>query len=487
MPANQQRLQRSAADGAVSWWRRRKLSKREWTIAASAASALSVFILILSPISVSRTFVNTNANTDRDTNVDTSSGTGSEWVPFTPLSKAQENSAFCLDGSVPGYHMRRGFGSGSDSWLLHVEGGGWCSTISSCSARRRTKLGSSSYMDREVQFAGILSHNPLQNPDFFNWNKVKIRYCDGSSFASHPDSEFKNGSKIFFRGQLIWDTLMDELLSIGMSKSREAFLTGCSAGGLATLIHCDDFRDLLPKNAIVKCLADAERKLSRLPVDSFMKDLAGNRTLESFYHDVVHLQGVAKSLNHDCVTRSEPSKCFFPREFIGSIKTPVFLVQPAYDFWQIANILVPDVSDPHDSWLRCKLNIFNCDSSQLEVLHANVHRAMAGRKRKGGRPAMRPEIVSTPPQQFSVGVAGLGRTPMGGNDLGESRGSPNINSIEQLLQSAHQMMAEKVPAEEIALEMQMRLQNLHQSLEEAKCGSGNVCKFLFCSLPDMGG
>lgn len=37
----------------------------------------------------------------------------------------------------------------------------------------------------------------------------------------------------------------------------QALLSGCSAGGLATLIHCDDFRKLLPKDATVKCLADA--------------------------------------------------------------------------------------------------------------------------------------------------------------------------------------------------------------------------------------
>ncbi|THG23762.1 hypothetical protein TEA_003792 [Camellia sinensis var. sinensis] len=50
--------------------------------------------------------------------------------------------------------------------------------------------------------------------DFFNWNKVKIRYCDGASFAGHPE-------KLFFRGQLIWETLMDELLSIGLSNARQ--------------------------------------------------------------------------------------------------------------------------------------------------------------------------------------------------------------------------------------------------------------------------
>ncbi|THG07857.1 hypothetical protein TEA_007755 [Camellia sinensis var. sinensis] len=63
--------------------------------------------------------------------------------------------------------------------------------------------------------------------DFFNWNKVKIRYCDGASFAGHPESEFKASPvdvfqlELFFRGQLIWETLMDELLSIGLSNARQ--------------------------------------------------------------------------------------------------------------------------------------------------------------------------------------------------------------------------------------------------------------------------
>ena len=28
-------------------------------------------------------------------------------------------------------------------------------------------------------------------------------------------------------------------------------------------------------------------------------------------------------------------QCFFPRQIIQSIKTPIFLVNPAYDFWQV--------------------------------------------------------------------------------------------------------------------------------------------------------
>ncbi|KAK3003613.1 hypothetical protein RJ639_019735 [Escallonia herrerae] len=37
----------------------------------------------------------------------------------------------------------------------------------------------------------------------------------------------------------------------------EALLTGCSAGGLASILHCDNFRDLMPATARVKCASDA--------------------------------------------------------------------------------------------------------------------------------------------------------------------------------------------------------------------------------------
>ncbi|KAH9672268.1 Pectin acetylesterase 5 [Citrus sinensis] len=255
----------------------------------------------------------------------------SDLVDLTLLHNAKDRGALCLDGSLPGYHFQKGFGSGSNNWLLHIEGGGWCNTIESCSTRKTTALGSSNFMERQVSFSGILSSDPSQNPDFFSWNKVKIHYCDGASFAGRPESEFK------------------------------AFLTGCSAGGLAAVIHCDDFRERLPQHATVKCLADASFFLDE-------SDVQGNRTMRSFYDDVFHLQGVAKSLDKNCLSRMGNSSCLFPREFIKNIRTPVFIVNPAYDFWQIRNILVPDVSDPQGYWQTCRLNIHSCNPNQLEIL-----------------------------------------------------------------------------------------------------------------------
>ncbi|KAK3038523.1 hypothetical protein RJ639_029323, partial [Escallonia herrerae] len=313
-------------------WRPNILAKRARTV---AAAGFAIFLFALSFLYDSRT--KTDLGSDK---------ASTDLVPLTLLRNAHQKGAFCLDGSVPGYHFQKGWRLVQYSSVMFV---------SPKNCTRFFKLYQTSY-----SIFRDLSRDPLQNPDFFSWNKVKIRYCDGGSFAGNPESEFKNGTKLFFRGQLIWKALMDQLLSVGLSDARQALLSGCSAGALATLIHCDDFRKFLPV-ADVKCLSDAGFFLNA-------KDIAGKRTIEAFYHDVVHLQGITASLKRDCVKKLEPSKCFFPQEFISSIETPVFLVNPAYDFWQIQNILVPVASDPHGMWSKCKLNIKYCSPTQVEVL-----------------------------------------------------------------------------------------------------------------------
>ena len=39
---------------------------------------------------------------------------------------AVRDGAVCLDGSAPSYFWRDGFGNGTKSWMLFLEGGGWC-------------------------------------------------------------------------------------------------------------------------------------------------------------------------------------------------------------------------------------------------------------------------------------------------------------------------------------------------------------------------
>ncbi|VAH70356.1 unnamed protein product [Triticum turgidum subsp. durum] len=242
------------------------------------------------------------------------------------------------------------------------KGGGWCSTVKECSGSRLSTKGSSNFM-KPIRFMGngILGGDQLQNPDFYNWNKVYVRYCDGASFSGDAEAQAQDGTTLYFRGLRIYEAVIDELMEKGLTNATQALFTGCSAGALSMMLHCDDFRARFPQEVSVKCFADAGFFLDE-------KDISGKRSLWSLYDRVIHLQNVRKVLPKDCLANKEPTECFFPAELIKSIRTPMFILNPSYDSWQIRNVLVPDSSAPGKSWLSCKENIRNCNSTQVEVL-----------------------------------------------------------------------------------------------------------------------
>ncbi|KAK8476865.1 hypothetical protein V6N13_031282 [Hibiscus sabdariffa] len=279
-------------------------------------------------------------------------------VGLTLIHTAGAKGAVCLDGTLPGYHWHRGYGSGSNSWLIQLEGGGWCNNIRTCVYRKKSRRGSSMYMEKEIPFTGILSEKAEENPDFFNWNRVKLRYCDGASFTG--DSENK-AAQLQFRGQRIWLAAMEDLMSKGMRHANQALLSGCSAGGLAAILHCDEFRNMFPRNTRVKCLSDAGLFLDTV-------DVSGGRTLRSMYSGVVGLQGVQHNLPRICTNHLDPTSCFFPQNLISHIQTPLFILNAAYDSWQIQSSIAPPSADPHGYWHDCRLNHAKCTPSQIRFL-----------------------------------------------------------------------------------------------------------------------
>ncbi|KAG8092480.1 hypothetical protein GUJ93_ZPchr0012g19543 [Zizania palustris] len=278
-----------------------------------------------------------------------------------PPDAATTTGSVCLDGSPPAYHLHRGSGAGAGGWLLQFEGGGWCNDVTSCAERAGTRRGSTRFMSKLEVFSGILSNNPHMNPDFYSWNRVKLRYCDGGSFAG--DSEFRNGSSVlYFRGQRIWDAIIRDLLPKGLAKAQKVLLSGCSAGGLATFFHCDDLKKRLGGTATVKCLSDAGFFLD-------VDDISGNNTVRPFFGSLVALQGAQKSLNSGCLSSAHyPYLCFFPQYALPNIRTPYFILNSAYDVYQFHHNFVPPSSDPRGQWRHCKLDPAACSASQTVTL-----------------------------------------------------------------------------------------------------------------------
>ncbi|MQL99213.1 hypothetical protein Taro_031933 [Colocasia esculenta] len=287
------------------------------------------------------------------------------FVDITYVESAVAKGAVCLDGSPPAYHFSPGFGSGVNNWL----GGGWCNNVTTCLARKNTRLGSSKAMVKQLAFSGIFSNKQAMNPDFYDWNKVKVRYCDGSSFTGDVE-RVDPATNLHFRGARVFQAVMEDLLAKGMSHAENALLSGCSAGGLSSILHCDNFRSLLP-SANVKCLADAGYFINAITdaIDlNVRKDITGTEHIREFYNDVVTTHSSAKNLPSSCTSRLSPGMCLFPQYVAQGIRTPLFILNAAYDSWQIKNILAPGVADPHGTWHDCKLDIKKCSSGQIDVM-----------------------------------------------------------------------------------------------------------------------
>ncbi|KAI3453920.1 hypothetical protein Pfo_010583 [Paulownia fortunei] len=282
------------------------------------------------------------------------------YVDITYVQSAVAKGGVCLDGSPPAYHLDKGSGAGINNWLVHIEGGGWCNNVTTCLSRKNTRLGSSKQMAKQIAFSGIFSNKPQFNPDFYNWNRVKIRYCDGASFTGDIEA-VDPATNLYYRGARVFVAVMEDLLAKGMKNAENAILSGCSAGGLTSFLHCDSFKALLPMGTKVKCFADAGFFINA-------KDISGAQHIEEFYNDVVTTHGSAKNLPQSCTSRMKPSLCFFPQYMAQEIRTPLFIVNAAYDSWQIKNILAPGVADPHGIWHNCKTDINKCSTSQLQTM-----------------------------------------------------------------------------------------------------------------------
>ncbi|KVH95111.1 Pectinacetylesterase [Cynara cardunculus var. scolymus] len=252
---------------------------------------------------------------------------GTTEVGITIIEGAVANGAVCLDGSPPAYQFDAGSGEGLHNWLLHIQGGGWCNSIEDCHTRTYSLYGSSKKMkSSDYNFTGILSNKQDLNPS----------------------------ARVF-------NVIVDELLGKGMKNASNVLLSGSSAGGLASILHCDKFRAFFPTNTRVKCVSDAG-------YFAHVKDISGEYKFEGYYDQVVTLHESSKNLYPECTSKMKPSLCFYPQFAMPYVKTPVFILHSTYDTFQVQNIWATPQADPKGLFAKCKQDINVCSSDQIQRL-----------------------------------------------------------------------------------------------------------------------
>jgi len=291
-----------------------------------------------------------------------------EYIPIIELDDSY--NAKCLDGSNYRFNFIQGKGEGKNKFFFYLEGGGWCGQetlgdnfIESCFERANTSLGSkigffgSLVISRLVR---LLSSKEKYNPNFYNWNKIFVRYCDGSSFISDRTYE-KNGSKIHMYGKNNLFGVLNYLkLYYNFTEADSVILSGFSAGSFATLIYANYIDSLTNKNNNTYIISD-----SGFFYDLDEKILKINKLVKSAYEYSTNHTEIVNLFNYYCDKKyidKEPWKCLSGEYFIYNIKVPILSFENIYDSW------ITRVINANDCWYS-KTFIKNCSKEQLEKIY----------------------------------------------------------------------------------------------------------------------
>ena len=264
------------------------------------------------------------------------------------------NGAACLDGSPGAYYHLPGNGTGANKWYIHHQGGGWCESLDDCLGRSRGALGSStSYPATASLGGGYFDVDPSNNPQMYNWNHVYMRYCDGGSFSGNNETvQPHKGKTLFWRGKRIREAIAEDLFANrGLDNATDVIVSGCSAGGLATFLHTDQWCDAVKASSGGKCagLPDSgffldyqDPNVTCSPDSAFAaSDLLGN-TVAGDYHCGLKwtytIQNATAGINQDCVKAHTEAntewQCMFAEHSSEHIRAPLFAMQSQYDAWQ---------------------------------------------------------------------------------------------------------------------------------------------------------
>jgi hypothetical protein len=248
-------------------------------------------------------------------------------------------NARCLDGSPMGYWMRPATAAENKTkYVIYFQGGGWCYTESYCRSRSHGAIGSSkTWKNGSLScgnfMSGIMSPNASTNWAS-TWNAVYVPYCDGTSFSSDLAEPLATGgqSPVHYRGRANMQAVLEDLLANrGLSTATSVLIDGGSAGGLTTLIHADRVRSFLPPTTHFGAIGDA----GWFRPDPAL-DLKGyGKSIETMWQ----VGNCSSDAACEAANPGNTSACGFAAAVFPHLTSSMFVMEGAYDSFQLANIM----------------------------------------------------------------------------------------------------------------------------------------------------
>lgn len=292
----------------------------------------------------------------------------------------KKRGSWCLNGDAPGFLLATN--KSSTSWIISLQGGGWCNTEDECAYRTHA----------DMEQSKPTAHMALPNyGEFQEYNRVTVWYCDGGLYGGNRDEPVswpdpfqpKKNITMYFRGKRIMDHIIDELKDkYGLKKAEKVMLTGGSAGGLAIFRMSDYISAQMPSSV---------KTFRAVPQSGWWSSVGGVR------EDAPDVEDVLPSANHsgaaamrnafrmhnmwesippscfDAYAKEDRWQCIYADIAYEHSKTPMFIMNVLDMFVALQNQTTADEAK-HDSYCVLKsLKDWACTSKSITRLNSHLN------------------------------------------------------------------------------------------------------------------
>jgi hypothetical protein len=173
---------------------------------------------------------------------------------------------------------------------------------------------------------------------------------------------------------------------ISNTPSTEVLITGCSAGGLTTILHANEIKELMPVTVT---------KFKILPLSGLFIDIPNAEGDNIWYEQMItgfKFHKGAQHLDKDCVSmfiqhgeNAILNNCLFPQQAIEYVtQTPMLIVNSQVDSFTVQCIFGETALPLHSpdninctsvfkgSWSPCLLNASLCSITQVKVIDLSI-------------------------------------------------------------------------------------------------------------------
>jgi hypothetical protein len=191
----------------------------------------------------------------------------------------------------------------------------------------------------------VLEADPAQNPDFYEWNRVRVNYCTGDAHMGQRTAPSADTWGYWFDGHLNLQRVIADLKAKhGLGNATHVLVSGESAGGIGLFVNVDYIASLLPSVTVFKAAPTAGWFF---PEDPAAIPKGGGLPLNFSAKEITHSpatpSGSALSLyqsytNPACLAAypaSEADYCGSVHNQYPYITTPLLVIENNYDTAQI--------------------------------------------------------------------------------------------------------------------------------------------------------